>query len=91
MPGFTLHYLFGVETYRMLSPGVLQDTIHAHTAAYCLGLQGPDIFFYYPVSYLRKENIGGVMHEEHVIKKVANKHRRQQDKTFQKRKKKKIS
>lgn len=65
MPGFTLHYLFGVETYGMLSQGILQDTIHAHTAAYCLGLQGPDIFFYYPVSYLRKENIGSVMHEEH--------------------------
>lgn len=54
MPGFTLHYLFGVDTYRLLSPGILQNTIHAHTAAYCLGLQGPDIFFLLSCSLPKK-------------------------------------
>lgn len=63
MPGFTTHYLFGVNTYKSLRNDALKKIIFDHHAAYSLGQQGPDIFFYYLPSYvLHKNNIGSVAH-----------------------------
>lgn len=63
MPGFTTHYLFGVNTYKRLRNDALKKIIFGHHAAYSLGQQGPDIFFYYLPSYvLHKNNIGSVAH-----------------------------
>ena len=63
MPGFTTHYLFGVNTYKALKNDALKKIIFNHHAAYSLGLQGPDIFFYYLPSYaLHKNNIGSLAH-----------------------------
>lgn len=63
MPGFTTHYLFGVNTYKCLKNDSLKKTIFDHHAAFSLGQQGPDIFFYYLPSYvLHKNNIGSVAH-----------------------------
>lgn len=65
MPGFTTHYLFGINTYKSLKNDALKKIIFDHHAAYSLGLQGPDIFFYYLPSYLlHKNNIGSVAHIE---------------------------
>lgn len=65
MPGFVLHYLFGVQTYHTLSDNTIKKYIKKHPSAFSLGLQGPDIFFYSPVSYLRKENTGSILHDTH--------------------------
>ena len=63
MPGFTTHYLFGVNTYKQLKNDALKKIIFDHHAAFSLGLQGPDIFFYYLPSYVVHENnIGSVAH-----------------------------
>ncbi len=65
MPGFTTHYLFGVNTYKALKNDSLKKMIFDHHAAYSLGLQGPDIFFYYLPSYaIHENNIGSVAHIE---------------------------
>lgn len=65
MPGFTTHYLFGVNTYKKINDTTLQKTIFENHAAYSLGLQGPDIFFYYLPYYLSpRHNIGSISHAE---------------------------
>lgn len=65
MPGFVTHYIFGREAYRKLSPGSQKENLYRHRAAYGLGLQGPDIFFYYLPSYaLHGHNIGALAHAE---------------------------
>lgn len=65
MPGFTTHYLFGLNTYRALEHTSLKKILREDHAAYSLGLQGPDLFFYFLPSYLiHKNNIGSVAHIE---------------------------
>ncbi len=69
MPGFTTHYLFGLHAYRKFAPSSLKQTIQKHHAAYSLGLQGPDLFFYFLPSYIiHKNNIGSVAHTEKINK-----------------------
>lgn len=65
MPGFTTHYLFGVNAYKRLQPTHLKKIIQQEHKAYSLGLQGPDLFFYFLPSYtIHKNNIGSVAHTE---------------------------
>lgn len=65
MPGFTTHYLFGLNAYKHFSSTHLKRTICKRHTAYALGLQGPDLFFYFLPSYLvHKNNIGSVAHTE---------------------------
>lgn len=65
MPGFTTHYLFGANTYKNLKNSSLKKTICDNHAAFSLGLQGPDLFFYYLPSYvIHENNIGSVAHIE---------------------------
>ena len=51
MPGFITHYLFGINTYHTLRNKTLRQDLQQQHAAYSLGLQGPDIFFYFLPSY----------------------------------------
>lgn len=63
MPGFTTHYLFGVSAYKSLKSSPMKKNICDNHAAYSLGLQGPDLFFYYLPSYaLHENNIGSMAH-----------------------------
>lgn len=65
MPGFVTHYLFGRETYCKLKNNPQKKNLHRNRAAYGLGLQGPDLFFYYLPSYiLHGQNIGALAHTE---------------------------
>lgn len=65
MPGFTTHYLFGLNAYRQLDNGSFRQTIHDNHNAYSLGLQGPDVFFYLLPSYaIHHNNIGAVAHTD---------------------------
>lgn len=67
MPGLITNYLFGERTYQALSPNYLKEIIRKNQNAYRMGLQGPDIFFYYLSCYgrTRKNNICNVLHEHH--------------------------
>lgn len=63
MPGYVTHYIFGREVYHNLKNNSLKKNLYYNCAAYGLGLQGPDIFFYYLPSYvLEGHNIGALAH-----------------------------
>lgn len=64
MPGFITHHLFGIKILSNLPDNYLKDTIQKNLSSFKLGLQGPDIFFYYIPSLLKqgKNNIGSYMH-----------------------------
>lgn len=70
MPGFRSHYIFGIESRNELkkikapSSLAVYEMVRAYPAVYALGEQGPDIFFYNPVSYFHRRNIGDRMHHE---------------------------
>lgn len=65
MPGFTTHYLFGLNVYKQMEKNNFKRTLQENHAAYSLGLQGPDLFFYFLPSYIvHKNNIGSVAHIE---------------------------
>ncbi len=46
MPTTYAHYRFGTEVYKSL-PRDIRKSIHPYTGLYCIGLHGPDVFFYY--------------------------------------------
>lgn len=63
MPGFVTHYIFGRENYHKLNHDTWKKNLYVNRAAYSLGQQGPDIFFYYLPSYLlHGHNIGSLAH-----------------------------
>lgn len=63
MPGFTTHYLFGQQTYQNLRSSDLKRTIQKYHTVFSLGLQGPDIFFYYiPFYFSGHQNPGSIAH-----------------------------
>ena len=66
MPGLITNYLFGERSYQALSPNYLKDVINAYPCAYRIGLQGPNVFFYYLNNYMRrkKSNICNILHEK---------------------------
>lgn len=67
MPGFTTHYLFGVNNCRRLKKEqccqTLLESIDNYKAVFQLGLQGPDIFFYHLASQLKKVRPGSIAHK----------------------------
>lgn len=64
MPGFVTHYLFGRDAYRRLTSPAFKKDIFQNHAAYSLGQQGPDIFFYFLPSYfIHRHNIGALAHK----------------------------
>lgn len=65
MPGFTTHYLFGTDAcHRLSAPGLRRDLCKNHQA-FALGLQGPDLFFYYFPGYLKEANgLGQLVHNK---------------------------
>ena len=63
MPGFVTHYLFGVSTIQKKNLSRSYPLICSHPAAFGLGLQGPDVFFYDLFSYVRyKVSPGSAAH-----------------------------
>ena len=73
MPGFTTHYLFGIDACRRLTSTSMHNMIRRDHSAYALGLQGPDLFFYYLPSYLmHRKNIGDLAHRKDTVQFFAN-------------------
>lgn len=65
MPGFVTHHLFGVKAYQQLENQEVKDMIRRRRHAFALGLQGPDLFFYFlPTASGLKPNIANTMHKE---------------------------
>lgn len=63
MPGFTTHYLFGADLVQKLTSSRIRQNLKQNHAAFSLGLQGPDLFFYDPLLYLLpQENLGALAH-----------------------------
>lgn len=67
MPGFAVHYLFGEELLKNYDNNYVKRCINRHQEVYNMGLQGPDLFFYFFLSpVLYKRNIGSIMHTKDV-------------------------
>ncbi len=67
MPAIAAHYYFGQEVYDQL-PNKIKNTIDKSKDAFDLGLQGPDIFFYYqPYKKNIVEKFGQNLHKEQVF------------------------
>ena len=67
MPGFAVHYLFGEELLKDYDNNYVKKCINRHQEVYNMGLQGPDLFFYFFLSpVLYKRNIGSIMHTKDV-------------------------
>ena len=65
MPGFATHYLFGVNTIKKISNDMITNSIKEYPHTFGLGLQGPDLFFYFLPSYLKKSgNLGTLVHHK---------------------------
>ena len=64
MPGYDMHYLFGVHSYRKMSDDtIVKKAVKNNRGSYKLGLLGPDIFFYYATEFVAaRKNIGSLMH-----------------------------
>lgn len=62
MPGFAAHYLFGVSTFHHVKDRVIHSIIKQHYHAYSLGLQGPDLFFYYLPGFRKHPSPGSIAH-----------------------------
>ncbi len=75
MPAVYAHALFGKKVYKCLE-GECKDTIRKYKKYYILGLQGPDIlFFYRPVYHNKVNKIGIGIHRENIevfIKKAVD-------------------
>src|SRR5574344_691941 len=67
MPGFITHNLFGREEYKKMQDNSVKKSIRSQRNVYNLGLQGPDLFFYFPFArYIGKKNLGSMMHNTEV-------------------------
>lgn len=63
MPTTYAHDLFGKKMYQKL-PAEVQEIIRRNGALYRIGLQGPDILFYYMISKNPVSQFGVAMHRE---------------------------
>lgn len=69
MPGFATHYFFGEKTIPVLSNQRIRNRICKHIHSFCLGLQGPDVFYYSLPAYLSSRgNIGSKIHSQSTLK-----------------------
>ena len=62
MPAVAAHYYFGQDVLKLLA-GDIKELIEGHKPAFDLGLQGPDILFYYKV--WKKNEVVRLGHELH--------------------------
>lgn len=63
MPGFYAHHRFGREVLPLL-PQALKEVCEAHRGPFTIGLQGPDLFFFYkPLSANRVVKYGHHLHK----------------------------
>ena len=63
MPGYMTHYIFGKKEFKKLSENEIKNAIRENRNVFNLGLQGPDIFFYFPgYLFINKKNLGSIMH-----------------------------
>lgn len=63
MPSFWTHFAFAKECRTTLPSGTIADAIARHPHAYHVGMQGPDMFLFYPPTALRKHRLSTELHE----------------------------
>ncbi len=72
MPGFTSHYLFGQSALANMKEGSLKDAVRKYNFSYNLGMQGPDIFFFYMKTAVFPHKPGEIAHEKKTGKFLKN-------------------
>ncbi len=67
MPAFYAHHSFGDKVYKRLS-GELKNTVESHRPQFDIGLQGPDLFFFYrPYCSNAVTRYGNAVHAESAL------------------------
>lgn len=74
MPSFWTHASFAEETWQMLSDlfkarmpmGLLSRAILAYPNAYFTGMQGPDLFLFYPPSAVSPKKLSSLLHTQRI-------------------------
>ena len=68
MPAAYAHLTFGRSVLRVLPEGKARTLILANPALFEIGLQGPDIlFFYHPLNHHPVNRIGHELHEQSAL------------------------
>ena len=63
MPGYITNNIIGREEFKKMKSEDVRSAIRNNRNAFNIGLQGPDIFFYFPASFMiNKKNLGSIMH-----------------------------
>lgn len=63
MPGFITHYIFGCQVIKEIDNKHIKKVIKDNINVYSLGLQGPDLLFYFPYSFTgNRKRLASVMH-----------------------------
>lgn len=63
MSGFNAHYFFGTNHLQLLDNSYIKDCCRKHPGVFSIGLQGPDIFFYFVIAgFLGRKNLGSLVH-----------------------------
>ena len=67
MPGFMTHFTVGTNFQKKIPDGFVYNAIKNNQKVYNLGLQGPDIFFYFiPYKLINKKNLGSLLHRNKI-------------------------
>lgn len=65
MPGFNTHYFFGKQNLEAMEKNEVTECCKKYSSAFSLGLQGPDLFFYFAAAgFCRGKNLGSLLHVE---------------------------
>lgn len=65
MSGFNAHYFFGNNHLQLLEDSDVKNICKKYPSAFSIGLQGPDIFFYFVIAgFCGGKNLGSLVHVE---------------------------
>lgn len=68
MPGFATHYFFGQQAVQSVTSQKHRNRLCRYMHSFCLGLQGPDVFYYSFPAYLSSNgNIGSTLHSQSTL------------------------
>lgn len=63
MPSFWTHFAFALECKSVPPSSEIVEAIACHPHAFHVGMQGPDMFLFYPPTALRKQRLSTLLHE----------------------------
>ncbi len=76
MSGFNAHYFFGNNHLQLLEDSDIKNICKKYSNVFSIGLQGPDIFFYFVIAgFSEGKNLGSLVHVEETDRFFQNMYR----------------